>query len=459
MRSFRAVGAIGAVALAAAGLAACGGEAGGDTAEGDGTLTIWTLEDNPDRVAILEDIAADFGADAGVETAVVPVDAAQFNALLVSSAASGDLPDVMAALGLDGVGAMAANELLNTDAPAEIVDTLGVDTFNPAALDLATVDGTLLAVPSDSYPTVLFYRTDLFEAAGLDAPTDYDSIMAAAEELQGTGVTPFAGFTTEQGDFQGLALANGCELVQEDGTVTLDAPECVEAFTFYDDLITEHSFAGEQDWDAVRASYLSGQAAMAMYSSYLLDELAGQHENFVPSCPECAADPAFLAKNSGVVADIGGSDGMVRGQFRMQSDWAITVTADPEAADFVTYAMSDRYLDVLSMAPEGKVPDRLGTEENPTEYLDGWEALPIGTAKEQTLADFYPPDVLEALTNPEGDALWWGVRQGHAELLGAMLGELPVENAMNDMLTDANTPEEAAQQAAEQVREIQDSIG
>lgn len=458
MRSFRTVGVAGVVALATAALAGCGGGTEND-AEGDGTLTVWTLEDNPDRVAILEDIAADFGADAGVETEVVPVDAAQFNALLVSSAASGDLPDVMAALGLDGVGAMAANDLLDTEAPREIVDGLGAETFNPAALDLATVDGTLLAVPSDSYPTVLFYRTDLFEAAGLDAPTDYDSIMAAAESLQGTDVTPFAGFTTEQGDFQGLALANGCELVQEDGTVTLDSPECVESFGYYDELITEHSFAGEQDWDAVRAAYLSGQTAMAMYSSYLLDELAGQHENFVPSCAECAADPAYLAKNTGVVADIGGADGEVRGQFRMQSDWAITVTADPEAADFVTYAMSDRYLDVLSMAPEGKVPDRLGTAANPTEYIDGWSQLPIGTVKQQTLADFYPPEVLDALTDPQGEALWWAVRQGHAELLGAMLGELPVENAMNDMLTDAVTPEEAAQRAADQVREIQESLG
>lgn len=439
-------------------LSACSSGQEADPAKST-TLTIWTLEDTPDRIKILEGIASDFGSANGVTTKVVAVDAAQFNQLMVSAAAAAKLPDLVASIGLDGVGALAANDLLDTDTPQKIVDKLGADTFDQGALELATVDGKLQAVPSDSYPTVLLYRKDLFAKYNVPEPKDYDSIMAAAAALHGKdGMTGFAGFTTEQGDFEGLALANGCELVDESGAVTIDSPQCVQTFAFYNDLITKYSFKGDQDWDAVRASYMSGKAAMAMYSSYILDELAGLKDDMMPSCAQCKSDPAYLAKNTGIVAEIGGADGKTRGQFRMQTDWAITSTASPAAADFVEYVMSDAYERWIGMVPEGKVPNRLGTADEPTKYIDAWKKMGVGTAKQTPLVDIYGEATVQKLIGSDSDDLWWAVRQGQANLLGAMLASLPVEDAMNDMFDGTLTPEQAAKQAAEKVTEIQDSL-
>ena len=54
---------------------------------------------------------------------------------------------------------------------------------------------------------------------------------------------------------------------------------------------------------------------MIIWSSFLLDELAGLRNDALPSCPECKADPAFLAKNSGVVTAIKGPDGAEPAQY------------------------------------------------------------------------------------------------------------------------------------------------
>ena len=66
---------------------------------------------------------------------------------------------------------------------------------------------------------------------------------------------------------------------------------------------------GAQDVDTTRASYFAGQAAMIIWSSFILDEMAGLRNDALPTCPECKKNPAFLAENSGVVTSIQGPSG------------------------------------------------------------------------------------------------------------------------------------------------------
>ena len=48
---------------------------------------------------------------------------------------------------------------------------------------MTSVDGEQIAVPSDGFSNLLFYRKDLFEAAGLPEPKTYADIEKAAKEL------------------------------------------------------------------------------------------------------------------------------------------------------------------------------------------------------------------------------------------------------------------------------------
>src|SRR3954464_14731026 len=170
-----------ATGVAAALIAACGSdEAGSGDGGGSGDrLVVWTLENLPDRIAAQQDIAAAFTEASGIDVELVGIDEDQFNPLLNSAAAAGELPDVVGALPLSGVQALAANELIDSDAAASVVDGLGADTFSEQSLRLTRDGDTQLAVPSDGWAQLLLYRKDLFDAAGLAAPDTYDALLAA----------------------------------------------------------------------------------------------------------------------------------------------------------------------------------------------------------------------------------------------------------------------------------------
>jgi multiple sugar transport system substrate-binding protein len=456
------------VAVAVAGVAGlvagCGSEGGGGGGDGDGPLVVWTLENLPDRLEVQQDIAAAFTEDSGVEVELVAIDENQFNQLLTSSAAAGELPDVIGALSLAGVQALSTNELLDPDTAGAVIEDLGADTFSERALELTRDGDTQLSVPSDGWAQLLVYRQDLFDQAGLDAPESYEDILAAAEALDSPEVAGFVGATVPndaftQQTFEHLALGNGCELVDDGGEVTLDSDQCVAAFDFYDELISQYSVTGAQDVDTTRAAYFAGQAAMLIWSSFVLDEMAGLRADALPNCPECADNPAYLAENSGVVTAISGPDGEGGAQFGEVVSWAVLADAQTDAAQqFVGYMMEDGYEDWIGFSPEGKVPTRQGTADEPTRYIDAWASLPAGVDTKAPLSDFYSPEVLDALTASVDTISPWGIPQGQGALIGASLGELPVPQAIAGMTGGETDPEGAAQQAADALREIASSL-
>ena len=452
-------------------LAACGGgddgdgDSGGGDGGGDNSIVVWTGDTIPERVTATEEIIAGFTEATGVEVEFVGVDEDQFVQLLTSAAAAGELPDVVGSQPLAGVRTMAANEMINTDAAAAVVDALGVDTFSERSLEFTREGDSQLAVPTDAWSQLLFYRKDLFDAAGLAAPETYDDITAAAEALDSPEVAGIVAATTPgdaftQQTFEHLALANGCEMVDDSGEVTIDSEQCVASFDFFGNLMTNYSVSGTQDVDTVRANYFAGQAAMAVWSTFLLDEMAGLRNDALPTCPECEADPAFLAKNSGVVAQLQGPDGDEPAQYGEVSAWVITADAATEPAQqFVEYMLTDGYIDWLAIAPEGKFPVRTGTEDNPTEYVDAWQDLEIGVDTKAPVSDFYPPEVVEILTSGADNLSRWGITQGQGDLVGASLGELPVPQAIGALVAGDVDAQGAADQAAEALRTIQASLG
>lgn len=461
-RRRRSAGVLAAAALSVTTLAACGDDDEGGGGDSD-SITVWIQEDLPDRVAATQAIVDDFTAASGIEVELVPVAEDQFNQVLTSSAAAGDLPDVMGAISLPQVRSLSANELLDTEAVGEVMESLDESTFSERAVELTRDGDTQLAVPSESWAQLLFYRADLFEQAGLEPPTTYDAILAAAEELDSGDMAGFVG-ANAPGDafaeqtFEHVALGNGCELVDDEGEVQLDSDECVAAFEFYGDLIQNYSVPGAQDVDTTRASYFAGQAAMFIWSTFVLDEMAGLRKDAMPNCPECASDPAYLAKNTGVVTTIEGPDGEGPAVFGEVTSWTIAAEASTgPAKEFIEYMFGDGYQPWIGIAPEGKVPTRLGTPDSPTEFSDVWATLPAGVDTKAPLADFYSQEVLDALAQGPTELSRWAISQGEGDLLGALQGELPVATAVNEV-TSGTDPQDAAEQAAESVRSVQESL-
>ncbi|MET7337538.1 extracellular solute-binding protein [Nonomuraea sp. NPDC005650] len=440
--------------LTAASLAACGD--GGESSAGN-QITVWTEENLNDRMAVQSRIAADFTKRTGIQVKLVAMAEDQFSQAVTAAAAAGDLPDVIGALPLAAVRELEANDLLDTETPGKVVDQLGRDSFSPRALELDSSGGKLLAVPSDGWAQLILYRKDLFEKAGLRPPDTYERLEAAAAKLNTGGVAgitlaiaPKDSFTAQS--FEHVALANGCRLVDGSGNVTLDSPQCVQAFGFYGKLAKDYSVKGKQDVDSTRATYFAGRAAMTIWSSFILDELAGLRKDALPSCRECRADPEWLAKNTGVVTALKGPGGSAPAQYGEIVSWAVTRDAakDP-AAKFVSYMMNEGYERWIGMAPEGKFPTRKGFE-------DKWNKLPAGVDTKKPLADIYPADVLDALRRSPDTFARWGIPQGQAKLVGATMGELPVPKALSAVVDGSLTPQAAAAQAKADVETIKRGI-
>jgi multiple sugar transport system substrate-binding protein len=450
----------------AASLAACGGDdddgGGGGGGGGDDTLTVWIIEDLPDRVAATQEIVDAFSEESGVTVELTPVAEDQFAQILTSNAAAGDLPDVIGGIPLGQVRTLSANELIDTDATAEVLEALDPATFSESALALTADGDTQLAIPSESWIQLLVYRRDLFEAAGLAAPTTYDDILAAAEALDSPDLAGFVGANVAGDAFtaqtmEEIGLGNDCELVDEEGEVTFDSDQCVEALDFYGQLMQNYTVSGAQDVDTTRASYFAGQAAMIIWSTFILDEMAGLRNDALPTCPECKKDPGFLAKNSGVVTAIQGPSGSEPATFGEVTSWAIAAESADSAGDFVEYVMTDGYEPWIAIAPEGKVPVRSGPESGSTEYADAWASMDVGVDTKAPLSEFYGQDVIDALTAGTDTLSRWAIPEGQGDLLGAIQGEQPVANAVNQV-SSGTDPAQAASQAADAIREAAESV-
>ena len=459
---------VGAIALTTAlctvaSLTACGsnnesGSQGGQSGAAE-TITMWTLEDVQERIDATKKIAADYSAKTGNKVDVVAVAEDQFPQLITSAAAADNLPDVIAALGLSSVQDLAAKELLDPAASKEVVDKLGTGTFSERALKLTQdTKGNQLAVPSDGWAQLLLYRKDWFDQAGLSAPTTYDELMKAAAAMKTAdhaGITlataPADSFT--QQTFEHLALANGCQLVDDAGNITLTSPNCVQTFQTVSDLAKKYGPAGNQDVDSTRAAYFAGKAAMTVWSSFILDEMAGLRKDALPTCKECRSDKQYLAKNTVIVSALKGPMGGPA-QYGEITSFAITDGAADATKNFVQYMMNDAYLDWLALAPEGKVPVRKGTADDPTKFTNGWANLEAGVDSKAKLSSIYSPEVLKELTNSPDTFQRWGIEQGKGALAGAMLAELPVPKALSAELNGKVDAAGAAAQAQKDVEEI-----
>jgi multiple sugar transport system substrate-binding protein len=460
-RRRRATAAAALTTAVLASLTACGG--GGDSGGSGGDanhITVWIEEDLPDRVAATQDIVDDFTKKTGVKVKLVAVAEDQFNQILTSNAAAGKLPDVIGGLPLGQVRTMSANKLIDTEAVGSVIDGLDRGTFNDSALELTADGEDQLAVPSESWVQLLVYRKDLFDKAGLGAPSTYDDVLAAAKTLDSSGVPGFIGANvagdafTEQ-TFEEIGLGNGCELVDDSGEVTFDSDECVAALDFYGQLQQDYSVAGAQDVDTTRAAYFAGKGAMLIWSSFILDEMAGLRKDALPTCPQCKSDPAFLAKNSGVVTSIQGPSGSGPATFGEVTSWTIpSDSATDSAKKFVNYMMTDGYEPWIEIAPEGKIPVRTGDKAGATTYSDAWSKMKVGVDSKAPLSKFYSQDVIDALTSGADNLSRWAIPQGQGDLLGAIQGEQPVAGAVNEV-ANGTSAADAAKKAADAIRAAQ----
>ena len=133
-------------------------------------IRFWTTENQPERLAKQEAMAADFEAATGIAVEIIPVEESDIGTRATAAFAAGDLPDVIyhpLSYALPWVEA----GILDSEAATEVVEALGQGTFAAGALDMAATEDGFASVPVDGWTQMVVYRKDLFDANGLAAPT------------------------------------------------------------------------------------------------------------------------------------------------------------------------------------------------------------------------------------------------------------------------------------------------
>ncbi|MEL6571800.1 MAG: extracellular solute-binding protein [Pseudomonadota bacterium] len=412
------------------------------------TIRVWTMEVQPERMAIQEEIAAAFTAATGHDVELIPIEESDIQTRATAAFAAGDLPDVLNHT-VQHLLPYAEAGLLDTAAADEVVSDLGIDTFAEGPIRMASSDGEIVSVPTDGWTQMVVYRNDLFDANGLEAPTSFANIRAAMEALHNP--PEMYGFVAATKIDEGymmqliehLSLATGYSPVNDDGSVNEDTTNLVQLLELYNELVAA-SPEGDLYWSQSRELYLDGKAAMVIWSPSILDELGGLRDsapvtiNDDPTTKELAGNTGFATMVSGPGNDAGAAWSDVRYM-------GITADANTEVAqEFVKFMLSDGYGQWLSQAPEGKFPVRKGPEAGSTEFEAVWAGLDVGVDRKAPLADIYPQQVIDDIVAGLSVGDRWGVDSGQLAAASTIINSQIMSRVIREMTDGELSVQEAA---------------
>ncbi|MFF3331355.1 ABC transporter substrate-binding protein [Streptomyces sp. NPDC002888] len=204
-RSRRAAVAVALGSVLALTATACGDDgsgAGGDKgAEGSGKGKILFWDNNGGvRTDIWKEIIADFEkANPDIKVEYVGIASTEYQSKVDTAIQGGGLPDVGGVGAAMAAGIAAQNALEPLDARLDKSSLKGK--LNEAMVEsLKSAGGgkALYSIPTSANNGVLYYRTDLFKAAGLQEPTTWDKFYEAAEKLTNAKKNEF-GYTIRGG--------------------------------------------------------------------------------------------------------------------------------------------------------------------------------------------------------------------------------------------------------------------
>ena len=422
------------------------------------TITMWTMEEQPERMAVQQKIADAFKAKSGHEVKIVPVTEKDIATRTTAAFGAGDLPDVLNHT-VQHLLPFASAGILDAGAATEVVENLGADSFAQGPVNMAKSGGQIVSVPTDGWTQLVVYRSDLFKEAGLNPPKTFADIEAAMAKLHNPPETyGFVAATKIDETYmmqllEHISLAAGYSPVNADGSVNEDTAKLKEVLSFYK-KIADASPEGDLFWKQSRELYLDGKAAMIIWSPSLLDELGGLRDSAPVTIND---DPTSkeLAGNTGFVTVFSGGDNKAGAAYADVRYLGITNDANTEVAqEFVEFVLSEGYGDWLSMAPEGKFPVRRGTKGGDTSYEVTWAGLPVGVARKAPLADIYPKQVIDDIVAGLSVGDRWGVADGQLEAASKIVNSQIMSQEVRKFIDGESDLDKAANTIVEKMKAL-----
>ena len=335
-----------AVAMTAAmGLTMLAGCGGGDTnASGSGnsgggsTDTLQVKIWDSTQQAGIQEICDEWSAESGISVKVEVVNWDQYWTLLEAGASGGQMPDVFWMHSNNSQRYMDADLLLNLNDYIDKDDAIDLNNYYSDIVDLYTRDdGNHYAIPKDYDTIALWYNKDMFDAAGVEYPTNdwtWEDLHEAGKALTKDGKYGLAMDTDlNQESYYNVVYSYGGYIINDDHTDSgWDDPKTIEAMEMWGNIVkdcmpeqSKMAEAGETDM------FTSEVAAMQLMGSW---RVANNKEY---DCNWGVAEIPYHDANGNGACDEGERVSIYNGL-----GWAASAeTADPDAAySLISYLCS-----------------------------------------------------------------------------------------------------------------------
>jgi len=228
------------------------------SAQEDGELTIsFPGDPRSESVNSLIEQFVEMKAEEGITVNVVINEPTEgYNDQLLLDFSAGVGPDVFS-ISSETIPEYVAAELI-TPLDDYVAEWDGWEQFPQGMKDMPALNNSVYAIMYNTDTRVLFYRTDVLEAAGVEMPfepTSWDDIFAAAEAIQANvedvipmeveSGTIWGEGTTMDGFFMLFRGAGGQLLDPEDGKWVVESPALLSAFAFYERMFGDGLSAAE----------------------------------------------------------------------------------------------------------------------------------------------------------------------------------------------------------------------
>ena len=276
-RDFLRVGGAGLAGAALLGVAGCGA-GGGETPSGKVPLTLWHQEQPPNRVKQFQKVIDAFNkSQDNFQVTQQVQNYEDVYQKITSAIQAGEPPDIHFSIPDLTVAIKETGAVQPVEDIVEEIDSS--HPFLPAAVQPYESEGHTWAVPVFGMIQMLWYRKDMFEAAGLDPespPRNWDELRQYSEQLTqgdkyGIGITSSKHLYTDQEFYTFMITNGGKDLFSDDGSVAFDQPHNVETLAFYKEL-SQFSPPGSNSWTWAepQAALNNGTLAMAIEKGQFL---------------------------------------------------------------------------------------------------------------------------------------------------------------------------------------------
>lgn len=397
-------------------------------------LTVWMTDARLGYKTWLEKYAAEYKkVRPGVQVEIVQMGSNDAFLKWPAAAAAGNLPDITwMVFGTSAwMDEMKGGGFVPMD---DVVDRLGRDRFVPHALESWRYKGRLLCAPVARTPSYLFYRKDLFQAAGLAEPKTWADVVAAAKALtvpekgQYGIIMPGKTDFSPRFAFSAILYSNGGHVVSPKGEAALDSPEAVAALKIYGELF-KYSPPG-----AISAGFAEIQRALAQGSVAMVITNPAVMTQFLKANPSKAG-----MIGAAIPSDVGLTD-----TIQNQRGWCVFKSSkhQEEAKRFIEFLFkTESFTDYLSAAAVSSFPV----------YRDD-KALSLFLERDETARAF--PDTVRQIMALDRGTMPGIDRIGQNPKAGMILSDGLLERHINRYLAKKGDPNTTAQEMQAELKEI-----